>query len=238
MSFLRSFQLGADAAETGIQAYDRSRSWADKLTERQAKQAAVKLEGERYEEKRVDDAQKMRDERQFKANEAALGRRATAEQGKLTREATANLYPSGRGGKDDIPADVKAAGENADYLRKAIHETRLKGYDVPDEAQSELDAAEDDYAAVSLRRGFDTGNAGSQARAVRRAKRVADASAVKPSTSWLDIATGGARLKTGPSATPTAAPASWKPRTGTKDGRKIKETSYGVWVDESGQAVR
>ena len=75
MSFLRSFQLGADAAETGIQAYDRSRSWADKLTERQAKQAAVKLEGERYEEKRVDDAEKMRDERQFKANEAALDRR-------------------------------------------------------------------------------------------------------------------------------------------------------------------
>jgi len=79
MSFLRSFQLGADAAETGIQAYDRSRSWADKLTERgeakEAARAARELKAGNREEDRTDKIYAVSGDRQWRSNEAALDRR-------------------------------------------------------------------------------------------------------------------------------------------------------------------
>mgnify|MGYP001596108409 FL=1 len=110
MGFRESFEQGQQTAKIGIDAYDRARSWSERLTEKeQAKEAAKaarKLEAERHTETRGDKAAddysktvKERREYDIKMQEMA--------DLKKYREDTLNLYKTGaRGNKQTAAKDL------------------------------------------------------------------------------------------------------------------------------------
>lgn len=243
-SFLDAFRAGQSVADTGIDAYDRARSWSERLKEKaQAKQVAdtaLKVEAAHYKDTR-DDVKRAQFEKEvaddraqgaqslLAQKDASIEMHARKQDDLIDAEIASMRAGTGKNGNTRpaaIPPEVKAAMANRDSARKAISAVAAGGITTPPPyLQAKLDAAEGALSRVARKNSFDLGEDAAATEAYHKslaamqaqATAAADAKA-HPVKTWFRNLTGQAAA---------GAPAAGNVVTKYRNGQPVRVVDHG-----------